>query len=94
MIQTLVKGTLAGAVLAALSLVATGAPAQAQRARWCAQYDWSTINCGFYTREQCLAAISGVGGDCTLGVNGPAAFGTEPGGTYSRPHRHRRHRED
>jgi len=41
-------------------------PASAQGA-WCAQYsgmDGGT-NCGFYTIQQCQAAISGVGGFCS-----------------------------
>jgi hypothetical protein len=38
----------------------------ASAAPWCANYapDNGT-NCGFYTIEQCRAAISGVGGHCT-----------------------------
>lgn len=34
---------------------------------WCAVYggfDFSGINCGFLTLEQCRATISGVGGNC------------------------------
>jgi hypothetical protein len=33
-------------------------------ARWCANYVNGTTNCGFYTFQQCLAAVSGVGGSC------------------------------
>jgi hypothetical protein len=43
---------------------AAGAGGDAHAARWCAQYDWTTSNCGFQTLEQCLATISGIGGDC------------------------------
>lgn len=94
--QALLKGTvaataLAGTAVAAALMIASPTPAQAQRARWCAQYDFSTSNCGFYTRAQCLAAISGVGGYCTLGLNGPAAYGYVPGGEYPRHYRHYRH---
>ena len=35
--------------------------------RWCATYagpGGGGVNCGFYTLEQCRAAISGVGGSC------------------------------
>lgn len=33
---------------------------------WCAEYDMegAVVNCGFATREQCLATVSGVGGGC------------------------------
>jgi hypothetical protein len=36
----------------------------AKAAPWCAYYDAYTYNCGFYSFEQCLATISGVGGAC------------------------------
>jgi Protein of unknown function (DUF3551) len=49
--------------LAALMLIVAGADANA--ARFCARYTGGGENCGFYTFEQCLAAISGVGGFCT-----------------------------
>lgn len=48
-----------GALDAATSAGAQGA--------WCAQYsgmDGGT-NCGFYTLQQCRAAVSGVGGMCS-----------------------------
>jgi len=46
--------------------------------RWCADYDLSGdggTNCYFLTREQCEAAISGVGGLCRPNpfYTGPAA---------------------
>ena len=31
---------------------------------WCARYDWTTVNCGFVSYQQCLATISGIGGRC------------------------------
>jgi hypothetical protein len=31
---------------------------------WCANYNNGSSNCGFYTFQQCLAAVSGVGGSC------------------------------
>ncbi len=47
---------------------AFGARAEAQNYPWCANYgsamgDGGT-NCGFTTREQCLATVSGIGGSC------------------------------
>ena len=64
--------------LAALTLVfATGNHADA--AAWCAHYQDSGTNCGFYTLQQCQAAISGVGGYCALNLDGPP--GQPPTGT-------------
>jgi hypothetical protein len=34
------------------------------RPHWCANYRNGSRNCGFYTFQQCLAAISGLGGSC------------------------------
>lgn len=33
---------------------------------WCANYNNGSRNCGFFTIEQCRAAISGVGGNCQV----------------------------
>jgi hypothetical protein len=39
--------------------------AEAKAASWCAVYGfYGAVNCGFYSREQCQAAISGKGGYC------------------------------
>jgi hypothetical protein len=55
----LVLGT--GAMLGAFG---GATPASAQGA-WCAYYGTGgASNCGFYTYEQCRAAISGIGGKC------------------------------
>jgi hypothetical protein len=54
------------AAAATLAMLA-GPAAQAREYPWCAQYggaDNDATNCGFETREQCRAAISGVGGYC------------------------------
>jgi tetratricopeptide (TPR) repeat protein len=48
-------------IAAALAL---GAPAKAKEPGWCATYRNGGNNCGFNTYEQCMAAISGVGGFC------------------------------
>ena len=50
------------------AMAAFGARAEAQNYPWCANYgsamgDGGT-NCGFTTREQCLATVSGIGGSC------------------------------
>jgi hypothetical protein len=61
----------AGTPLAAVTLVfAAGTCADA--AAWCAYYsDNAGTNCGFYTIEQCQAAVSGVGGYCAPNPEGP-----------------------
>jgi uncharacterized protein DUF3551 len=53
--------------LCSLVLAATfalGAPAHAKEPGWCATYRNGGNNCGFNTHEQCMAAVSGVGGFC------------------------------
>jgi hypothetical protein len=60
--------------LAGTALALTGTDARA--APWCANYSPDNgTNCGFYTIEQCRAAISGVGGSCTPN---PFEAGTDP----------------
>lgn len=64
------------AALAPLTLCAGASPGAAEPVYpWCAHYGGvdvgGAINCGFNTREQCLAAISGVGGHCEMNVNWP-----------------------
>lgn len=43
-----------------------GSPARAQSYPWCGYYDTGdqAVNCGFSTREQCMATVSGIGGFC------------------------------
>jgi len=51
------------AAFAVLSLLTIGAHADGT---WCAQYGSpGATNCGFYSFEQCQAALSGNGGFCT-----------------------------
>jgi hypothetical protein len=85
---------IASAALFATFAADAGSEARAQKARYCAHYDWSTTNCGFYTAEQCLATISGVGGYCTRGLNGPGVYGSVGGwDTPAPPRRYHRYRE-
>ena len=65
------SGKLVGSfvILITVAMLATLASnsAQAREYPWCAYYggsDNDATNCGFSTREQCRAAISGVGGFC------------------------------
>ncbi len=77
------------AALAALALLATGAggtSAQASEGLYCAQESGRNgyTNCGYYTFEQCRAAISGVGGFC---MQNPAVRAYSIEDTYYRPRR-------
>jgi tetratricopeptide (TPR) repeat protein len=45
-------------------LAVLASPAAAAEPAWCAAYRNGSNNCGFYTYEQCMAAVSGVGGFC------------------------------
>ena len=49
-------------LFASVSLGAGGA--QAQTAPWCAHYNTGLNACGFYSFEQCMASVFGVGGTC------------------------------
>ncbi len=64
--MTRFSSTLFAAVLLA-SLATFAPPAAAIEYPWCAQYsgeDGGGRNCGFSTHEQCMATVSGIGGDC------------------------------
>ena len=68
---------------------AISSPAAAQNYPWCAHYGGSEdggTNCGFVTREQCLATVSGTGGSCELNTQYVAPPGPAPG------HRRRHHK--
>jgi len=58
-----------GAALAAIAL--SGTPAAAQGA-WCSE-DMNSRNCGWYTLQQCQAAISGLNGRCDANLFAPKA---------------------
>jgi len=58
-----------------------GPPAQAQNYPWCAIYDVgdAAYNCGFVSREQCMATVSGIGGFCNVNTQyGPPAVHPVP----------------
>lgn len=57
--RILARGSL---IIAATLALAT--PAAAKEPGWCAEYRNGGNNCGFYTHEQCMASVSGVGGFC------------------------------
>jgi hypothetical protein len=56
-----------GLALVATSQIATTAHAFPQAGpRYCSTFHGTPENCGWYSFEQCLAAISGVGGMCVV----------------------------
>jgi hypothetical protein len=61
---------LMGAALVIVTLLLTQTPATARpcdNTRWCAVYDrLGGTNCGFFTWQQCMATVSGIGGFCTV----------------------------
>ncbi len=64
--MTRLSSTLFAAIVLA-SLTALARPAAAIEYPWCAQYsgeDGGGRNCGFSTLDQCMATVSGIGGDC------------------------------
>jgi len=50
-------------VSAMIAFALTG-PVEAKEPGWCAAYRNGGNNCGFYTYDQCMAAVSGIGGFC------------------------------
>ncbi len=74
---------LLAAALLPIPLLAPSAPAQAVEYPWCSA---ESINCFYATFEQCQAAISGLGLDCTRNPRVTAAAdGDGPGAGDDRP---------
>jgi|GEM_PF-4010597 len=77
---------LAGAFgLALLATTQIPAPAEAMPngTRFCAQYKGGAENCGFNSFNQCLAALAGNGGICTMAAyQGDAIRVHTPYGSY------------
>ena len=78
-------------VLSALVLLGAStalAPlAQAQKGPWCAHYNFGNdeaVNCRFYSFQQCVADVRGVGGFCSQN----STYGLEPRGRW-RPYSYR-----
>jgi hypothetical protein len=72
---------IAAAVLATVAFCTSVADA----APWCAQYGGrgnGGTNCGFYSFQQCMAAVSGTGGFCTQ--NYAQTSGSKPRKRYRR----------
>ena len=92
------RRTLLGLVVATLATVPIFTPSAgastfkptADPYKWCAVFSGSMAggpNCGFITREQCLATVSGIGGFCreNLWYTGPEA-------AAPRAHKHHKHK--
>ncbi len=75
-----------------------GTPAAAKGPPWCAAYRTGATNCGFNTYEQCLAAISGIGGYCNRnyidGEPDKPAAGKERKAREAEPKPKRKEKED
>jgi hypothetical protein len=52
------------AISAIVYAVASFCAGGAQAAPWCAHYNTGLNACSFYTFEQCMASVFGVGGSC------------------------------
>jgi hypothetical protein len=76
--------------LSALALLAGSEPTRAEISYpWCAQYggERGGRNCGFWTYEQCMAALSGNGGYCQVNAmyRGPQPGMIPPPSAMPRP---------
>jgi hypothetical protein len=72
-----------GLALLGASQISTPAEAGPYGPRYCAQYRGGGENCGFYTFNQCLAAVSGVGGMCIVApMQSKVVTVYTPRGTY------------
>jgi hypothetical protein len=65
------RSIIAALALSLVGLAATSGAAHAEITYpWCAQYSGSNLgggrNCGFWTFEQCMATVSGIGGFCEV----------------------------
>ena len=64
---------LALCTLVIAAVLGLAGPAAAAGPAWCAAYRNGSTNCGFNTYEQCMAAISGIGGFCNRNyIDGPS----------------------
>ncbi len=89
--MTRFRSTLAAVIILA-SLTALARPAAAIEYPWCAQYsgeDGGGRNCGFSTLAQCMATVSGIGGDCEHNL-----FYEAPAKRPAKPVHKRRHHDD
>jgi uncharacterized protein DUF3551 len=97
--RQLMRAILIAAAVAGAASMLTTTDAKAQYSAWCSEYSrGGGTNCGFYTFDQCLANISGIGGRCYPnpyiaagpGFDGTGVYG--PGRVHRRPIRKKRPR--
>jgi hypothetical protein len=84
------------AIAAALALSALLPSREAAAAAYCAYAGGGRggggyENCGYYTWEQCLAAVSGAGGFCMRNPHDPALWGYRYPAPPQNPKHRRRH---
>jgi hypothetical protein len=76
----------------AVAILAAGGSSTAQAAPWCSTKDG--LSCGYYTFQQCLDAIRGVGGNCTQNPHESARGGAAQGQGGARVREERRARDE
>jgi Protein of unknown function (DUF3551) len=69
---------------AATAAVQIGNIPAAKAGPWCADYAGEGINCGFYSRQQCLDDIGGIGGVCLRNVSEDTRPSRPAGAQHSR----------
>src|SRR5271169_1007966 len=59
------RSTFTRSILFTATFALVGGPAYAQNLPWCAILDTNgTTQCAYYTQQQCLETLSGLGGEC------------------------------
>ena len=85
----LTRGLMLAGIVVAATFASTVQNAQAQRGpapKYCARTYDGQMECAFFTRQQCMAAMSATGGDCAIN---PRFTGYPPAGPY-KPRRYYR----
>ena len=68
------RSTLPVLIFSTVAAVYVAGSAHAQSLPWCAIMDNDgTTQCNYYTQQQCLQTLSGIGGECILNPAGGAA---------------------
>ena len=63
--RTVMRNVLAASILL-VAMIFVASPAHAQNLPWCAIMDNDgTTQCNFFTQQQCLQTLSGIGGECS-----------------------------
>lgn len=78
--STVMRNVLAASVLL-VAVIAFASPLHAQNLPWCAIMDNDgTTQCNYFTQQQCLQTLSGIGGECIMNPAGstPQSAPTAP----------------